>query len=138
MPESADLHFALALLLERQQKSRPALAELAKAAQLGPENANYAYVYAVALSDGGQSAKALAALRTALRLHPFDQNLLGAIAMIGRNAGRFDEALAAAKRLAELFPGRPETSAMVQDLESLRAGGLGLPAPATPEAATNE
>jgi predicted CXXCH cytochrome family protein len=120
VPESADLHFALALLLERQQKSRPALAlaELAKAAQLGPENANYAYVYAVALSDGGQSAKALAALRTALRLHPFDQNLLGATAMIGRNAGRFDEALAAAKRLAELFPGRPETSAMVQDLEA--------------------
>ena len=54
--------------------------------------------------------------------------------MIARNAGRFDEALAAAKRLEELFPDQPEPSAMVKDIESLRAGGPGLlTAPATTE-----
>src|SRR5262249_59227466 len=66
----------------------------------------------------------------AVKLHPADQNLLGAIATIARGAGRYDEALAAAKRLAELFPDQPEARAMLEDIESRRAGGPGVPAPA--------
>ena len=130
LPDAADLHYSLGMLLMRQNQTQSAIDELAKAARLAPESAYLTYVYAVALSEDRQTATALAALRAAVKLHPMDQNLLGATALIARNAGRFDEALAAAKRLEELFPGRPETRAMVEDLESLRAGGPGLPPPA--------
>ncbi|HKA16122.1 MAG TPA: tetratricopeptide repeat protein, partial [Myxococcota bacterium] len=130
MPESADLHYMLGVLLLRQEKNRRAIDELAKAARFAPESAYFTYVYALALSEDRHPAKALAALRAAVKLHPADQNLLGAIATIARGAGRYDEALAAAKRLAELFPDQPEARAMLEDIESRRAGGPGVPAPA--------
>jgi predicted CXXCH cytochrome family protein len=134
VPDSADLHFALAMLLVRQKQTKPSLDEFDRAVRLGPENPYSAYVYAVALSDAGKPAKALAVLHRALEQHPDDQNLLGATAVIARNLGRLDDAFAAARRLDELFPGRPETSAMLRDLENLRAGGPGIaPAPKTPE-----
>src|SRR5262249_17677102 len=70
--DAADLHYSLGMLLMRRQQPKPAIDELAKAAQLAPESAYFTYVYAVALSEDQQTGKALAALRSAVKLHPMD------------------------------------------------------------------
>jgi len=124
-PDSADLHFALGLLLARQEQAEPALKELAAATRLAPEIAYFAFAYGVALNTEGRARDALAVLRPAVERHPNDQNLLGAIATIARDARRFDEALEAAKRLQALFPQQPEARAIVEDIENRRAGGQG-------------
>ena len=54
VPESADLHFALGVLLGRQEQTKPALAELAAAVRLGPESA----YFAVRLCGGAERGRA--------------------------------------------------------------------------------
>src|SRR5206468_12327876 len=68
LPDAADLHYSLGMLLMRQNQTQSAIDELAKAARLAPESAYLTYVYAVALSEDRQTATALAALRAAVKL----------------------------------------------------------------------
>ena len=125
-PDSPELHFALGLLLVRQQQIEPALEELATAVRLAPEVPHYAYVYGAGLNSAGQVDASLRVLEEAAARHQTDQNLLGAIATIARDAGRFDQALEAAGRLQALFPDRPEAQELIDDIERRRDGA---PAP---------
>jgi tetratricopeptide (TPR) repeat protein len=126
-PDSADLHFALGMLLGRQVQIAAAIEELAAAARLAPEVAHFSYIYALALNEQKRPHEALAVLQRAAKRHPADQNVLASIAMIARDAGRFDEALAAAKQLQALFPNQPEARALIEEIEVRRAGGPGQP-----------
>ena len=104
LPDGADLHHALGLSLVRQRRTADALAELARATQLGPANPRYAYVYAIALNSTGRSDEALKALEAAHARHPTDREILFALVTINRDAGRQDAAMAWARKLAAIDP----------------------------------
>ena len=57
--KDAALHYALGLALTRLKQADAALAELTRAAELGPGRARYAYVHAVALHSSARSDDAL-------------------------------------------------------------------------------
>ena len=118
LPQAADLHHALGLLLVRQNKRDAALLELAEGARLAPENAHYAYVYAIALDSAGRRSEALATLRGALQRHPDDLEILGALVSISRDAGDRQAALRYAKQAAALLPGNAELAQLVAALEA--------------------
>lgn len=99
VPDNADVHQALGLLLVRQRRLADAVAVLAKAAELDPNNPHYAYVYAVALDSTSQPAKALAMLGAAQRRFTGDREILSALVDMSTRAG--DES--ASKRWRELL-----------------------------------
>jgi Tfp pilus assembly protein PilF len=61
-PDSADVHYALGLLLVREKHYAEAMAQLKAARTLAPRNSQYAYVYAVGLYSTGSVEPAIVAL----------------------------------------------------------------------------
>ncbi|WP_336487707.1 tetratricopeptide repeat protein, partial [Methylobacterium nigriterrae] len=112
----AGLHHALGLTLIRRARRDEALGELRVAAELSPDQARYAYVYAVGLHSSGQAGEALAVLKDSLTRHPADGATLSALIGFSRDAGDLAGALAYAERLAELAPGDPRPSLLVESL----------------------
>ena len=101
-PDSAEVHFALGLVLVRQKRMDDALSELARAAQIGRESPHYVYVYAIALDGSGQHEPALAALREAQRRFTGDREILVALVQFSAQAGDKDAAARWAQQLRGL------------------------------------
>ena len=76
---NAAVHYALGLLLVRQQKTNLAIVELEAAARLAPENSHYIYVYAVALNSTGKSGDAIQQLQAAHDRFPDNVEILQAL-----------------------------------------------------------
>jgi len=127
VPDSADLHHALGLVLVRAKRLPEALPAFARAAKLDPDASRYAYVYAVALDSSGQTRPAIAELERAFALHPGDLELVSALTTMNQARGNRDAALGWARKLVELAPQDPQARALLASLE----GGPG-PTPATP------
>lgn len=120
MPQAADLHHALGLLLVRKGDMPAALQELAAAAKSAVDNARYAYVYGVGLNSAGKRREALAVLRAADQAHPYDLDILGALIAMQREAGDAQAALVYARKAAEALPQDVGIKQLVQELESIR------------------
>jgi tetratricopeptide (TPR) repeat protein len=86
-PENADAHYALGLLMIRQQHSDKAIGYLHRASGFDLNNAHYVYVYAVALNSAGKSDLAIAVLQDANKRFPQDTNILEALIAFHRDAG---------------------------------------------------
>ena len=81
------LHYALGLLLVRQQRREEALAELRAAAQADPGAPRYAYVYALALDGAGRRPEAIAVLEAAHRRATGDRDILTALVSFSAQSG---------------------------------------------------
>jgi len=103
-PHSADVHYALGLLLVRQKRGEEALAEFAKAAEQGADNPRYAYVYAVALDSVGQRPKAVAVLEHAQQRFTGDRDMVTALLQWAAQSGDRDAAAHWAQRLHDIDP----------------------------------
>ena len=68
-PQDAALHYALGLALTRLKQADAALAELTRAAELGPGRARYAYVHAVPPFIRPQRRRAEGLTAPTIRLH---------------------------------------------------------------------
>lgn len=119
-PDTAAAHYALGLLLVREQRLNEAMNELAAAARLDPSQPRYAYVYAIAQHSGGQSRQALATLETNHRRHPSDRDTLLALVSLNREAGHHEAALNYARELAVLTPDDLQLLRLIQGLEQAR------------------
>jgi len=120
-PQSATLHYALALTLVRQKRYPEALPSLATAMRIDPGNARYAYVYAVALHDQRQGAQAQKVLRDALARNRYDRDLLSALASYALEGGDRGAALGYAKQLRELDPEDAQYAQLVARIEDAAA-----------------
>jgi tetratricopeptide (TPR) repeat protein len=87
VPEAAQLHHALGLVLIRQRRGSTALESLREATRLAPDEPRFAYVYGVALHDVVGAARGRAALEAALARFPNDRDLLQAVAAYAQAAG---------------------------------------------------
>jgi predicted CXXCH cytochrome family protein len=87
-PNDASLRHSLGLLLVRRKDMPSALAELGRAAALGPDNPRFAYVYAVALQSTGNRREALAVTELALQSAPGDRELIELHAELARPPAR--------------------------------------------------
>lgn len=85
--QDPNLHYALGLLLVRQQRRDAALAELATAAAGAPDAPRYAYVYALALDGAGRRADAIAALEAAHRRATGNREILTALVSLNQQHG---------------------------------------------------
>ncbi|HVN87259.1 MAG TPA: tetratricopeptide repeat protein [Candidatus Binatia bacterium] len=101
-PSNADAHHALGLLLVRTRRLEPALAELAKAAELNADNPRYAYVYGVALDSAGRRADALNVLEGAQKRFTGDRDIVTALLQWSAQTGDRDGAARWAEKLREL------------------------------------
>lgn len=119
LPQSADLHHALGLLLIRNARREDGLAELKAAHELAPANARYAYVYAVGLHSTGKTDAALEVVRAANIGHPYDPDILSAfLSMLMERGSPADapEALRLARQLLEATPEDPAVRGLVDRL----------------------
>lgn len=123
-PESADLHFALGLAQGRNQRSKAAVASLARAVELAPENSRYAYVYARALGSAGRTAEAVPILETAQGGDPANRDILVGLVQLNAELGKGDTAKRWLDQLAAVASDDP----VVQQLQTL----LEQSAPALP------
>lgn len=78
-PDSADVQFALGLLLVRQKQAAAGVQALARAAELAPDNSHYAYVHAVGLYSTREVERALSTLRAARTRFPQNAELKTAL-----------------------------------------------------------
>ena len=116
-PGSADVQYALGLLLVRSGRADEAMPLLQRAAELEDRGTRYTYVYAVALQSAGDTAAARTVLERALERHPRDRDLLLALAMLHRDGGGTAEALRYARALAAAHPFDPAGPALIAELE---------------------
>lgn len=98
LPNAADLHHALGLLLVRKADMPAAIKELASGAQLAPDNVRYGYVYAVALHSSGKVNEALSLLKTINTRQPYDLDVLSALISMQREIRDFKSALVYARK----------------------------------------
>ncbi len=117
LPADSALHHALGLALVRSRRLPEAIAELKRAAVLAPESARYTYVYAIALNSAGKRSDAVHLLRDNERRHPADRDTLLALVDLLREQGDGDGALRYARGLAELLPGDPSVTALLESLQ---------------------
>ncbi|WP_374680808.1 tetratricopeptide repeat protein [Accumulibacter sp.] len=117
LPDDADLHHALGLLLTRKGESGAALKEFVEAVRLAPDNARYAYVQAIALHSAGKREAALAVLRDANKRHANDLEILSALISISRETGDQRAALRYARQAAEILPNDQNVEQLVRELE---------------------
>jgi predicted CXXCH cytochrome family protein len=118
VPDAADLHHALGLLLVRKTNSTAALHELEQAAKLVPDNARYAYVHAIGLNSAGKQREALAVLKAANARQPYDLDILSALISMHREAGDNNTALVYARKAGEVLPENKEIKQLIMELES--------------------
>ncbi len=81
------LHYALGLLLIRQQRRDDALAPLRTAVQGAPDMPRYAYVYALTLDATGHHAEAISTLETAHRRAAGDRDIVAALVSLNERIG---------------------------------------------------
>mgnify|MGYP001194495376 FL=1 len=117
LPDAADLHHVLGLLLTRKGESGAALKEFVEAVRLAPDNARYAYVQAIALHSAGKREAALAVLRDANKRHANDLEILSALISISRETGDQRAALRYARQAAEILPNDQNVEQLVRELE---------------------
>jgi tetratricopeptide (TPR) repeat protein/ssDNA-binding Zn-finger/Zn-ribbon topoisomerase 1 len=125
LPESADLHHSLGLLLIRTGDRDGAMNALAKATTLAQDNARYSYVYAIGLHSAGKIGEAIHALREADAKHPYDPDILGGLVSMLRERGAPGDrgaALEYAKKLAAALPNDPGVAALVKELSASPGG----------------
>lgn len=106
-PEAAALHHALGLSLFRQGRREEGLAELGRAAALGPEDPRLGFVHGVALHDLGRPAEARRVLEAVLARHGWDREVLLTLASYRAQAGDQAGAGALLQRLADINPEDP-------------------------------
>ena len=119
LPDAADLHYALGLLLVRRGGAAAALPELESAARLAAENAHYSYVYAVGLHSAGQVEQALSVLRDTDARQPNQPDILAMLISVSREAGDIPAALLYARKLAAALPENREVQTLLAELEGL-------------------
>jgi len=78
-PDSADVHYALGLLLVRTKHYPAAMIELKQAKTLAPLNSQYIYVYAIGLYSTGSTQEAIAALAQARAQFPANPQISSAL-----------------------------------------------------------
>jgi len=117
VPDSADAHYALGLLMVRQKHLDDALVSLGSAAKLAPENTHYAYVYAVALDSTGKTTEALSVLRQALPHAAQDRSLLFALAEFSLKTGDRSNARKYADQLSRIATDDPGIKQLQQSIE---------------------
>ncbi len=100
--DNANVHYALGLLLIRQQKPGEAIVELETAARLMPDNPRYIYVYAVALESMGKTDDAIAQLQIAHDRFSDNVEILQALVSYNRKAGNEFAAQRYMKKLADI------------------------------------
>jgi Flp pilus assembly protein TadD len=115
-PDDAAVSHALGLALVRQRRLSEALPLLAKAAALDLHQSRYAYVYAVALNSSGQREEALRVLKESHLRHKADRGTIAALISFERDAGDRVAALKYAEALAELAPGDPTVTQLIDEL----------------------
>ncbi|MDD1617494.1 MAG: hypothetical protein CG439_2614, partial [Methylococcaceae bacterium NSP1-2] len=120
LPEAADLHHALGLLLVRKSDKTTALKEFAKATKLAPNDARYAYVYAIALNSLGKQRQALTVLKAANHRQPHNLDIISALISIHREAGDNKAALIYARKAAEMLPNNKEIQQLITELEGVK------------------
>jgi predicted CXXCH cytochrome family protein len=120
IPDAADLHHALGLLLVRKGDKVTALQEFAKASKLAPADARYAYVYGIALNSMGKQHEALAVLKAADTRQPHNLQILSALISMQREAGDNKAALIYARKAAEALPGNKEIEQLIVELEGMK------------------
>jgi predicted CXXCH cytochrome family protein len=118
VPDGAEAHHALGLLLVRERRIAEALRELERAAALAPDDGRYAYVLGVALHSTGQTGRALEVLRRAHEHWPADRDVLLALATISRDAGDGSAARAYTAALLGVAPDDEEARRLQQELEA--------------------
>jgi predicted CXXCH cytochrome family protein len=117
LPDAADLHHALGLLMVRKHEVDVALKEFETAVKQAPDNARYAFVYAVALHSAGKTKDALKVLQTAERHWPYDLEILSMLINLQRESGQIDSALVYAKRVAEVLPNDEGIRQLLKELQ---------------------
>jgi Flp pilus assembly protein TadD len=113
---NAALHYALGLLLVRQQRRAEAEVELARAAALAPDDPGIAYVYAIALHSSGQTDRALAVLRRAHARSPADVRVLMTLVTVNRDRGALGAARRWARTLLRAAPGNAAALRLAAEL----------------------
>ncbi len=101
-PDNADAHYALGLLMIRQQKVDEAVRFLQRAAGFDSSNAHYVYVYAVALNSTGKTSLAIDVLQDAQSRFPQDREILNALIAFHRDAKNDFAAQTYMKKLKKL------------------------------------
>jgi predicted CXXCH cytochrome family protein len=117
LPEIAELHHALGLLLARRGATADAVEELAAAARLQPGTPRFAYVHAVGLESVAGVDAAIPVLEEALARHPWDADLLLGISSFLQKRGEIARALEFAERLATVDPA---AASLVDELRAAR------------------
>jgi tetratricopeptide (TPR) repeat protein len=117
LPDAADLHHALGLLMVRKHETGIALKEFETAVRQAPDNARYAFVYAVALHSAGKAKDALKVLQTAEQHWPYDLEILSMLINLQRESGQIESALVYAKRVAEVMPNDEGIRQLLKELQ---------------------
>lgn len=120
VPDAADLHHALGLLLVRKGDKATALQELAKATKLALTDTRYAYVYAIALNSLGKQREALAVLKATDNRQPHNLQILSALISMHREAGDNKTALIYARKAAIALPNNKEIEQLIKELEGMK------------------
>jgi tetratricopeptide (TPR) repeat protein len=115
--DSADLQYALGLLLVREKRLDESLPYLRQAAESSPELARYAYVYALALQGAGDMTQAISILEKAADRHPADRDTLVALATLQRDRGDLPAATRYADQLLKYYPDDTQARALRDGLE---------------------
>ena len=118
VPDAADLHHALGLLLIRKGDKATALQEFTKANKLAPNDVQYAYVYAIALNSLSKQREALAVLKAADNHNPYNLQLLSTLISMYREAGDNKSALIYARKADEALPNNAEIKQLITQLET--------------------
>jgi tetratricopeptide (TPR) repeat protein len=87
VPDSAEAHYALGLLLVRQKQADKALDELKLAAAANTEEPRYAYTWGVALYSTGHPQQAISVLTAAQNRYPKNTDILNALISFHREQG---------------------------------------------------
>jgi predicted CXXCH cytochrome family protein len=120
IPDAADLHHALGLLLVRKSDKTAALQEFATATKLAPDDARYMYVYAIALNSIGKQHQAVSVLKAANLRQPSNLEIISALISMQREAGDNKAALIYARKAAELLPNNKEIQQLITELEGAK------------------
>jgi tetratricopeptide (TPR) repeat protein len=116
IPEAADLHHGLGLLLVRKGDKTAALKEFVKANKLVPNDVRYAYVYAIALNSLGKQHKALNVLKEVDKQQPHNLQILSTLISMSRESGDNKTALIYAHKAAEALPNNKEIEQLIVEL----------------------